>query len=111
MTSYWTEYKMPSLGGRVKLPKAAGVYVIYFDGRPVYVGQSFSVAGRIPGHRFRYGYARNIYTPWGVIPDSINVTVKVKLSRRLGDWAMWEIRLIARLQPEFNQQHLSRRAA
>jgi hypothetical protein len=37
--------------------------------------------------------------------------VKVKQSRRYGDWAMDEIRLICRLGPKFNRQHLQRRSA
>jgi excinuclease UvrABC nuclease subunit len=107
----WTEYRLLEPRERIALPKCAGVYVIYFDGRPVYVGQSVNVANRLAGHKLRHAYARYIITPWVDVPDTTRITVKVKPSRRLGDWAMLEIRLIARLQPEFNTHHLRRRAA
>jgi len=112
--SRWTRYNMMSINGhvgRLSIPPAPGVYVIYFDGTPVYVGQSANVKARLGSYKFRYGYARNIHTPWMELADSVAVTVKVKCSRRMGDWAMWEIRLISRLQPEFNTHHLRRRAA
>lgn len=105
----WTEYRL--MHPRGALPKCAGVYVIYFDGKPVYVGQSVNVANRIAGHKFRHGYGPTFITPWTDLPNTARVTVKVKPSKRLGDWAMLEIRLIARLQPEFNTHHLRRRAA
>lgn len=38
------------------------------------------------------------------------VVLKIKRSRRRGDWAMQEIRLIHRLRPEFNSQHKGRRS-
>jgi excinuclease UvrABC nuclease subunit len=93
------------------LPRAAGVYAIFFDGELVYVGQSSDLGARLVRHRFQYGYAKNIHTPWGSFPDSIKLTAKVKLSRVVGDWAMWEIRLIRRLKPRFNRVMLRARAA
>lgn len=93
------------------LPRCPGVYAIYFDDELVYVGQSNDVGARLIRHRIQYGYARNIHTPWGSIPDTVNVTAKVKRSRVLGDWAMWEIRLICRLKPRFNMNYLKRRTA
>jgi hypothetical protein len=112
--SYWQRFKVMSYGGsngRMSIPALPGVYVIYFNDRPVYAGQSANVRTRIGSHKFRFGYGRNIHTPWADIPDTVSVTTKVKITRRLGDWAMWEIRLIARLHPEFNTHHLKRRAA
>lgn len=111
MATNWTEYRLLAHRETDKLPKCAGVYVIYLDGRPVYLGQSVNVANRIAGHRLRHSYARYIITPWVDVPDTTRITVKVKPSKRLGDWAMLEIRLIARLQPEYNTHHLRRRAA
>lgn len=107
----WTEYDLMTLQSRSALPASAGVYVIYFNGRPVYVGQSANVKARLNGYRFRYGYGKNIHTPWCEVCHTTPITAKVKQSRRLGDWAMWEIRLIARLQPQFNTHHLARRTA
>lgn len=84
-------------------PPKPGVYVIYFDDEVVYIGQSNNLLARIARHRFRHGYARNIRTPWADVPDTVRVYCKYRISRRLGDWAMWEIRLIHRLKPRFNK--------
>jgi hypothetical protein len=37
-------------------------------------------------------------------PDTENITVKVRLSRKYGEWLMAELRLIKRLHPEFNER-------
>lgn len=94
-----------------KLPAAAGVYAVYFDDDLVYVGSSVDVRNRFCEHRFRHGYAKNIITPWQEVPYYTRVSLKFKRSRRLGDWAMWEIRLIFRLRPIFNTHHKKKRAA
>lgn len=83
-------------------PDEPGVYAIYFGREVVYVGQSNNLRVRIARHHLRPGYAKNYHTPWGDIPHQ-DVTCKYRVSRRLGDWAMWEIRLIDRLQPRFNK--------
>lgn len=93
------------------LPRVAGVYAVYFDGRLVYVGQSADIANRFSEHKFRHGYGPVIHTPWCDVPNTTRITVKVKPSRRLGDWAMWEIRLIRRLKPLYNQHYRRRRLA
>ena len=106
----WTSYQiMPRTD--TPLPRCAGVYAIYFDGELVYIGQSNNIANRFSEHKFRHGYARCIRTPWADIDENTVITVKVKRSRRLGDWAMWEIRLIHRLKPFYNRQHRGRKAA
>lgn len=101
----WTSHVFP----RLALPRCAGVYAVYFDNELVYIGQSWNVAARFSEHSIRYGYGRNIITPWIDLPDHTEVKVKVKRTRRLGDWAMDEIRLINRLRPQFNRQHKSGR--
>lgn len=92
-------------------PALPGVYVIKFGPEVVYVGQSNNLRMRLHRHGIMYGYARNIRTPWGEFPDSIDMTCKVKISRYLGDWAMWEIRLISKLQPKFNKTFVANREA
>jgi hypothetical protein len=95
-----------------KLPRKAGVYVIYVQGKPVYVGSSTDLFARVRSYELRHGYGRrNVHTPWGSIDEAGECFVKFKESQRLGDWAMDEIRLIARLSPVFNKQHVRRRAA
>jgi len=109
--SQWIKYDLLPLAERKPLPRVAGVYVIYVGKAAVYVGQSVNVANRLAAHNIRFGYGRHIHTPWGDVPDNYPITAKVKLSRRMGDWAMWEIRLIARLKPQFNTHHLKRKVA
>lgn len=107
----WETYFPTCRFGRDRLPRRPGVYAIYFDEELVYIGQSNNVAARYFGHRIRHGYGKTIITPWGDIPGETHIAVKVKQSRRYGDWAMDEIRLICRLGPKFNRQHLQRRSA
>lgn len=94
-----------------ELPRKAGCYAIYLDGQLVYIGQSNDIRNRFSEHKIRYCYSKEVATPWGDFPDTSIITVKVKESRRLGDWAMWEIRLIRRLRPVFNRHHRRARAA
>ena len=92
------------------IPAAPGVYVVYLSNNVVYVGQSNNLRVRFARHNIRFGYASNLITPWGEFPATKKLEIKAKLSRRVGDWAMLEIRLIHRLRPRFNFIHASRRA-
>jgi hypothetical protein len=92
-----------------RLPAAACAYAVFFDDGLVYIGSSVDVRNRFSEHKIRHGYSRNIVTPWGDVPDQTKIILKIKRSRRLGDWAMWEIRLIQRLRPSFNKQHIGRK--
>lgn len=75
-----------------------GVYVIYGDWLPIYIGSSSRVAARIAAHAIsRSGCS--ISTPWGTFGV---VVVKVRYSRRFADWLTREARLINRLQPPGN---------
>lgn len=93
------------------LPTSPAVYVIFFDREPVYVGQTNNLRVRFQRHQIRYGYARNIRTAWGEISDEIAVAGKAKLSKRYGDWAMWELRLIKKLRPRLNGTFVGPRGA
>jgi len=108
--SYWKAIEVIPTNGE-RLPAGAGVYVIYIAGVPVYVGQSVDIRNRFNGHNFRFGYSPCIHTPWGDYPQGTPIIAKIKLSRRLGDWAMWEIRLISRLRPAFNRHFNGRKRA
>lgn len=84
------------------LPAKAGVYVILQGKRKrtvLYVGQSTNVRDRFRGYRIRMMADGTYVTPWG---QFANLTLKFSLSRRFGDWAMRELRLIRRLQPALN---------
>jgi len=105
--SKWKQYGI--FPKKTVLPNRACVYAVYFNDLLVYVGQSSSLSNRFSGHAFRYGYAKLIITPWQDIPIDTKIKVKAKFSERLGDWAMWEIRLIRKLKPQFNRHHRNRR--
>lgn len=93
-----------------RLPSVACVYAVYFDADLVYVGSSVDVRNRFSEHKIRHGYGKTIITPWCDVPNWTRITLKIKRSSRRGDWAMWEIRLIHRLRPTFNRQHIGRKA-
>ena len=92
-------------------PALPGVYVILFNREAVYIGQTNNLRLRLMRHNIRYGYARNVHTPWGSFPDDVGIKCKIKLSRKLGDWAMWEIRLLHKLKPRFNSVMIGKRVA
>jgi len=94
---------------KTTLPNKACVYAVYFNDSLVYIGQSSSLSNRFSGHAFRYGYAKIIHTPWADIPIDTKIDIKAKFSEKLGDWAMWEIRLIRKLKPLFNRHHKNKR--
>src|SRR5690349_19063400 len=91
------------------VPAKPGVYVFYVGGEVSYVGQSANLRNRISQHNVRPGFARNTITPWGTFPDTVSVGLKIRVSRRFGDWAMWELRLIKRLRPLFNGTFVNKR--
>lgn len=101
--SNWKTF--PIIGAQ-ELPTGPGIYVILVDGEAVYVGQSMRLRERIFSHKFRMAYSKHIILPWDYVENHRTVTIKCKESRRIGDWAMWEIRLIHRLRPAFNKTHL-----
>jgi|SRR5688572_24338286 hypothetical protein len=94
------------------IPEGPGVYVVYQDNRVVYVGSSTRLQARVRRYfnKERWPFdlrhiapAERYNTPWNFYHAGDRIRVKVKYSRRLGDWLMWEWRLIHRLQPEFNK--------
>lgn len=72
------------------LPAAPGVYVYFMDGAAL---------------------ANSQRTPWGIVGPAVLITGKLKVSRRYGDWAMQELRLIRALSPRFNLHHKRKAAA
>lgn len=93
--SYWV-----TLGTVWEGEDRPGCYVFIHQGKAIYVGQTKNIALRLQyGHRITYGYSRSMFTPWGQLPDAV---IKVKYTRRAGDWLMIEHRLIQRLRPKFN---------
>ena len=70
-------------------PETPGVYAFVIAGRVHYVGSSLNLASRLRTHLLHS-------------PLLHAATVKIKRSRRFGDWLMWEARLIRRLRPAGN---------
>src|ERR1017187_1040735 len=97
----WTTYHFD--GTWRLLPRISAVYAIFADGRLLYIGQSEDLLVRFAHHNMRHTYANHGFrTPWGVF-DSI--TLKYKISSKMGDWLMSEYRLIRRLKPPQNCIH------
>jgi excinuclease UvrABC nuclease subunit len=92
------------LENRRKLPIVSCCYVIYFDGELKYIGSTNSLRNRFSGHSIRYGYGKELITPWGEFSQDTNIIIKYKPSTKYGDWLMRECRLIKRIQPSFNQK-------
>lgn len=85
------------------IARRPGVYVIYLDGKLTYVGQSENVLYRLFEH-LRFDEEKKLWVSrWGVAQKAL---VKAKYTRRLGDWLMWEYRLIQRLRPIGNRAGL-----
>jgi len=105
--SKWKEFELFPI--KNIFPNKPCVYAVFFDRRLVYIGQSNSLSNRFSGHAFRFGYGKNIHTPWEDLPDTTKINIKAKFSEKLGDWAMWEIRLIRRLKPIYNTHHRNKR--
>lgn len=70
------------------------VYVIFILGKLSYVGETRNLKSRIFAHRHKGMLAGDV--------DLESVHIKAKISRRFGDWATDEVRLIERLRPPMN---------
>jgi hypothetical protein len=79
-------------------PTCGGVYAIYLDSVLVYLGSSRSVRTRLRTHRLEPALGEHI-TPWG----TGRMRIKVRKTKRKGDWLMYEFRLINRLRPRGNR--------
>jgi len=93
---------------REHLPTLPAVYAIYFNNDLVYIGSSNNIRNRFSGHAFRYSYGKNIITPWQTVDSDVVIDLKFKVTKKLGEWSMREIRLIHRLKPLFNSHHKGR---
>lgn len=97
--SRWVVFDQPEFFCADAPPKPA-CYVVYLNGALSYVGQTVDFKKRMACHgidlcRYSEGYD----TPWGQFDA---VVVKARFATKMGDWAMRELRLIARLQPPMN---------
>lgn len=95
-------WKVFSWRDLTEMPRQPAVYAVYINGELIYIGQSVDLRNRFYEHKIRYSYAKEIRLPWVDVPDDTEVTIKASISRKYGDWAMRELRLIRRLKPRFN---------
>lgn len=98
----WTEREW------VRLPKVAygaGVYVIYADAQPVYIGMSDKVDVRVRSHMASRG--ERLARALGRAVASW--TVKYRPERFAGERATLELRLIRRLKPTLNRNSNGRK--
>lgn len=79
---------------RTEFPSVGASYVFIVQGVAVYVGSTSNLNTRMRQHRS---------SDKCVDPESI--VVKYRPSKRYGDWAMLELRLIRRLRPSGNIKH------
>lgn len=83
--------------------RRAGVYVIFSGPAVVYVGSSVDMVARMSSYQVRrWGKRHCPSVPWAGLPD---IKIKVKYTRKYGEWLMVELRLIERLKPKFNRKH------
>lgn len=85
-----------------RIMHAPGCYAIFIYGELVYIGQSVNLHLRFRRWGFCRRTANGQVTPWGTFPAG-SLKVKVAYSRKVGDWAMREVRLVRRLRPQFNE--------
>lgn len=89
-------------------PGTGGVYAYFWNGRPIYVGQSSNIRARLRSYKVRVRRdERGLYavTPWGEFKPrgSGGLGLWLRASSRAGDWLMHEQRLIRRLRPTYNR--------
>ena len=102
----WISINPVGVNPYVEVPRVPACYVVYLEGVLTYVGQTVNLNHRLQEHIECARYSQMLLTPWG---DCINVLVKYRPSRRFGDWAMHELRLIKRLQPIGNIRGIRKR--
>jgi hypothetical protein len=83
-----------------RLPHVPAVYAIVLNGRVKYIGQTTNLFKRFNNYKMRDGFGGGAFTPWGQFKGDLKV--RYSGSKRFGDWAMRELRLIRRLRPEWN---------
>lgn len=91
-----SRWKSATIDGINTVPQSSGVYVIYLDGLLRYVGESKNLRKRLNGHLKR---------ALGVLAEASQLTFKY---REIEEREQLEIRLIKRLKPVSNRQHVLR---
>lgn len=80
------------------------VYVMYFDGMPLYVGSTRFLRKRIFQHAVNYRhYCNGILSPWG---EFDTFWMKYRKEKQYGESAMAELRLIKKLRNLRNMRHV-----
>lgn len=95
----WVGSKWVTVDLRALVPRLPACYVVYLGGALSYIGQTADLAVRLSAHGVRLGYGGSVRSKWGAAQS---ILIKARFGEVLGDWAMREVRLIARLQPRLN---------
>ncbi len=75
------------------LPTVPAVYVIHDWNRAIYVGSTKNLRSRALNHIASFG-------------DATGLTFSFSVTTRAGDWLTREYRIIRRLRPAMNKQHM-----
>jgi len=87
-------------------PAEPGVYVVYGDGKLLYIGSASNMRRRFGGYQIRWSEpVQKLHTFWGYFDD---LRIKYRTYRRYGEWLMAEARLIRRIRPPRNLRHVPR---
>lgn len=94
--SRWSSIRLTQHDVVSHVRQFSGVYVAYHGSTVVYIGSSYNLRARLMSH---YKYAPG---KWSQHPE---VRIKFRYTKRFGEYAMAELRLINRIRPTRNQQH------
>jgi len=89
-----TKYDIP------KWINFTGTYVIFSEGKCIYVGQSSNIENRLRQHLTTARYSSGWKSGWGYLSQ---VFVVVKKEKKEYERLMIEARFIAKLKPKFNK--------
>lgn len=79
--------------------KFAGIYIIVYGKKCIYIGQSKNIYKRLKTHIRLTAFSSNWKTPWGVYPK---LDIAIRKEKYNFERMMIEAKFIDRLQPIFN---------
>jgi len=91
------------------LPKLPGVYVFMDGSTPLYIGSTCNLRTRLKQHVSNGWHASLYSSGWFDHKQTYlhDFRLKVKISRRWGDWLMWEARLLKKVPTVHNKRRLA----
>ncbi len=98
ITTYWCKFNINQLD---EIGMCPAVYAVYHKGSLIYIGSSCRVRHRLKEHLRKSSIFFGLERKWPK-PEG-HYSFKIKYSQKVGDWAMWELRLINKLRPSLNR--------